>query len=252
MPLNQEDYLNVIKQTSYLDSLTIQKSNLFFIGIDPSITNTGLVILNEAGVLCGAFNFRKIFVKLHRSIAYKESTIKRIYKMDNILRHILQMLNEANNNIKPNLFIGIEGYSYGSIGKLAQIGELCGSYKLIALSWGVDCLVIPPNNVKKYATGSGLADKQTVMQYASKELSQYGLTAKQFTSDICDAYFIASITYGVNQEINKETILCKQLIKEDVYLIRSNIIQQGKLEGFNGKHGKNGKRKEREEGGETK
>ena len=225
MPYNFKDYLEIFKKTSYIDLDTIKKSKVFFLGIDPSISNTGLVILNNEGTLCAAFNFKKIFVSIYKSKALRENTLLRIYKMDDILRNVLQLVKHG------KLYIGIEGYSYASVGRLAQLGELCGSYKLIALSWDVESLVIPPNNVKKYATGHGLAEKTDIMRRAAVELTLYNIDKLVMTSDVCDAYFIAAITYGVNTN----NIIGKSSIGEDLYVTRYNIIEQGKSGGFNGK-----------------
>lgn len=225
MPLKQSDYQQAINSTSYINHELILNSKVFFLGIDPSISNTGIVVLNENGTLCGAFNFRKIFVLLHKSKALREDTINRIYKMDNIFRSILMLFKHG------TIHISIEGYSYASIGRLAQLGELSGSYKLIALSWDIECLVIPPNNVKKYATGIGLADKEDVKKQAVSEFHEYNIPDAIITSDICDAYYIASILYGVI----KNDVIYKKGLKEELYIIRSNILQQGRSGGFNGK-----------------
>lgn len=224
MCIDHTDYLNAFTKVAYIDYELIKKSTTFFLGIDPSITNTGLVILNEQGILCGAFNFHNIFIKLHKSKSLHEDTIRRIFMMDNIFRNILLLFNHK------KIHASIEGYSYASVGKLAQIGELCGSYKLILLSWDIDYLVIPPNNIKKYASGKGNADKEIVTKHALKELSNYDLSKVKITSDICDAYFIASMIYG----IKTSNVLGVNHIKPDLYKNRINVIEQGRSGGFNG------------------
>jgi Holliday junction resolvasome RuvABC endonuclease subunit len=81
----------------------------------------------------------------------------------------------------PDLVL-VEGYSFASKGRaLFQLGELGGIVRMILadeavmspeLAWGV----VPPNAIKKYATGKGTANKIGMVVAARERLSYGGLS----------------------------------------------------------------------------
>jgi crossover junction endodeoxyribonuclease RuvC len=60
----------------------------------------------------------------------------------------------------------MEGYSYGSRGKVFDIGEMGGVVKLALSMRGVPFIIVPPSTLKKYATGKGNAGKDEVLSAA--------------------------------------------------------------------------------------
>lgn len=69
----------------------------------------------------------------------------------------------------------IEGYSYGShLAYAREIGELGGVIRNHLFQERVPYLDVPPNTLKKIATGNGRADKYEVMQAATKRLRYEG------------------------------------------------------------------------------
>jgi len=94
--------------------------------------------------------------------------------------------------------IALEGYSFGSKGKVFHIAENTGILKYKIHNQGIPLEVIPPTTIKKFATGKGNADK-TVMHKSFIEDTGYNLkelitpdkgTVDNPVSDIVDAYFI--------------------------------------------------------------
>ena len=65
--------------------------------------------------------------------------------------------------------VALEGYAYSASGRVFQIAENTGilKYKLYQLS--IPVTVIPPTEVKKYATGKGNADKNAMYAAFSHE-----------------------------------------------------------------------------------
>jgi len=62
-------------------------------------------------------------------------------------------------------FLAVEGYSMGSRNsRCFHIGELGGVLKLVALRRGMRILTVPPTSLKIFATGSGRAEKEDVIQ----------------------------------------------------------------------------------------
>jgi hypothetical protein len=92
--------------------------------------------------------------------------------------------------------IAVEGYSYGSKGKVFNLAENMGIFKHKLYKAGVPVTVIEPSKAKKLATGKGNADKQAMYEAFSKETNtDLLITFEQKTlsnpvTDIVDSYYI--------------------------------------------------------------
>ena len=116
------------------------------VGIDPSLTSTGLALRDSAGRL--------------KSYALGDSGLRGmprlVFLRNAVSRHL--------DRLKPDLVV-YEGYALGFRGKsntIFDLGELGGILKLLILEKGLDILLVPPNNLKLFATGKGNADKGQV------------------------------------------------------------------------------------------
>jgi len=99
--------------------------------------------------------------------------------------------------------IALEGYSYGSIGKVFHIAENTGILKYKIFEIGIPLEIIPPSVIKKLATGKGNADKESMHKYFEEE-TYYNLkniiTPKKTkidnpVSDIIDSFYICKYLY---------------------------------------------------------
>lgn len=92
--------------------------------------------------------------------------------------------------------VAIEGYSYGSKGRVFHLAENMGIFKHKLYKAGVPLTVVEPSKSKKLATGKGNADKQAMYDAFSKEtktdllLSFEQKTLSNPVTDIVDSYFI--------------------------------------------------------------
>ncbi len=97
--------------------------------------------------------------------------------------------------------VALEGYSFGSKGKVFHIAENTGvlKYKFFQNSIPVD--IIAPTTIKKYATGKGNADK-TAMHESFKtetdrdlhdEITPLKKEVSNPVSDIVDSYYICKL-----------------------------------------------------------
>lgn len=100
-------------------------------------------------------------------------------------------------NYSGYLFVGIEGYSYGSKGKCFNIAENTGLLKHKMWSAGIKMEIVSPSSIKKSGSGKGNATKQIleecfVAQTAVNIRDLIGQTDKQFnpSSDIIDSFFL--------------------------------------------------------------
>ena len=138
------------------------------IGVDQSLTETGYCILDlNTG-------YRKTGIIKPKKIR----GVDRLNFIELQLREIL-ILNHITRGV-------MEGYSYGSIGRTFELGELGGIIKMIFNKRGIPLEIVPPTVWKKEVVGKGNANKDKVKLVVSDD---YGL--KFNTQDECDAWCMA-------------------------------------------------------------
>lgn len=132
-------------------------ANPSILGLDLSLTATGIghpagevEVVNPAKIVKGIDGMGRI-----------ELIRERIAEI--ITKHVLVEL------------VVIEGYSYGShLAYAREIGELGGVIRNHLYQERVPYIDVPPNTLKKIATGNGKATKYQVMQAAAKRLGYEG------------------------------------------------------------------------------
>lgn len=147
----------------------------YYIGIDLSLTNTGIIVLNSEGHL----------VDQH-SIKPKSKGDERLVEIKTQLHYYLSKYDEP-------FSICIEGYSYGSKnrGLPFQIGELGGVIKSSLFEKGLQYKLVPPTTMKKFITGKGNAKKEEIQ---SSIKQKWGI---EFTdNNLADAYGLARVCLG--------------------------------------------------------
>ena len=106
--------------------------------------------------------------------------------------------------------VALEGYSFGSKGKVFHIAENTGvlKYKFFQNSIPVD--IIPPTTIKKYATGKGNSDKTAMHESFKtetdrdlhKEITPLKKEVSNPVSDIVDSYYICKLFHQRINEIS--------------------------------------------------
>lgn len=164
--------------------------SIYFCGIDLSVTNTGLAVVEYLG----DSKFSLIDIK---SIAPNPRTKGFNKKLESLECFIFAT--ESFNSIKDSKFFVLENYSFGSPGRLTDLAELAGLYKgHIIRGLGKSYDVIAPQTVKKIITGSGRADKNEVQ----KSLKNFVINIDKFefnNYDESDAVAVA-VSYGLQME----------------------------------------------------
>lgn len=88
----------------------------------------------------------------------------------------------------------IEGYAFGAKGNAVfDIAELGGVIRLALLDAGIPYLVLPPATVKKFATGSGNANKELMLTQAVRVLGYCG--ADNNEADALWMHTMAKVAY---------------------------------------------------------
>lgn len=117
-------------------------------------------------------------------------------RFDNISEHFMNILSKY--NITD---VAIEGYSYNSTGAVFDIAENCGLLKHKLFKNNINIHIFPPSEIKKFATGKGLADKQTMFEALKLQESVDFRSNINYTktsidnpvSDIVDSYYILKL-----------------------------------------------------------
>lgn len=158
-----------------------------FVGIDQSYTSSGYCVVDESGSVITL------------------GTVRTSSKDDGDIYNRAQMVTSALMKLvdehSPASF-GIEGLAFSMMGNATR--DLAGLQFVIITQfrhntkYGNNMVIVSPNLLKKFATGSGKAKKQEMVDALPKDVlamieeKKYKKTTGLY--DIADAYFIAMYT----------------------------------------------------------
>lgn len=142
------------------------------VGLDLSYSGTGVVIIHDETVETYEFKAGKPNTPFHERAADLWKQLARV------------MPNPATNEVN----IVIEGAAYAAEFNAFTLGELTGAVKVFLYLHGYKYELAAPNVVKKFATGSGNAQKTYV---AACVAQKWGFVHK--SNNVSDAYVLAKI-----------------------------------------------------------
>jgi len=187
-----------------------QFPNNFLIGVDPSINGSGIFIQNVKKkkefytlVFCQTKKEFKICSESRASFIFPVKTVdKKLFFINRAIinsKIICKFIREMTNQEK--CYIAIEGFSFGSHGKLASIGEFVGILEYELLMDGHRIKEYAPTSVKKFFTGKGNANKNLMVE-TFVETS----IGKSFPEEITKLKCFQDITdsFAINQLLQKE------------------------------------------------
>lgn len=159
---------------------------MLIIGIDPSLTSTGIVVLRNGKVELAETTKNKPEL----------GTIKRVtdirFQIGSIIDNLETKEKWDNKWQAPDL-ITIEGFSYGSKGRsvfdIAYLGwRIREELERLRTEDNIPWLEVPPSQLKKFATGQGNANKEIILQQVYK---RWGVEFSD--NNQADAYVLAQI-----------------------------------------------------------
>lgn len=112
---------------------------MHYVGVDQSLRSTGVVVLDADGSLLHSWAIRPTGLRGAERLLYIRRSIEP--------------------HLSPEHRAAMEAYSYGSTGKLFELGELGGVIKMTMLERGVPCVTVAPAALKKFLTGDSQASK---------------------------------------------------------------------------------------------
>jgi len=146
------------------------------IGIDPSLTSTGIIVLRDGAVeLAQTTKNRPELGTIERVKEIREKILKIHYTVGKT----------------PSLIV-IEGFSYGSKGRsvfdIAYLGWRIREDLEYLKTNGVPWIEVSPAQLKQFATGKGNANKEIILQQVYK---RWGVEFSD--NNQADAYVLAQI-----------------------------------------------------------
>lgn len=203
------------------------KNTILYVGIDPSINSTGITIVRyennveveikfyiikngkltkrESAANDSIDNFEYIIYNKIDLTQFKDDNhVFEYYKTKNMVEVVNTIYDLILNEVKKYsaiVNVVIEGISYGSSIRTKSIFDLAGlnymiRYKLITSDiQHLNLSIATPSNIKKYATGKGNANKESIMtifKYIFPEMQNIPKL-----DDIADSYFMAMFSRDI-------------------------------------------------------
>ena len=213
------------------------KNTILYVGIDPSINSTGITIARyennveveikfyiikngkltkrESAANDSIDNFEYIIYNKIDLTQFKDDNhVFEYYKTKNMVEVVNTIYDLILNEVKKYtsaVNVVIEGISYGSSIRTKSIFDLAGlnymiRYKLITGDiQHLNLSIATPSNIKKYATGKGNANKESIMtifKYIFPEMQNIPKL-----DDIADSYFMAMFSRDIELDKKNGTIL---------------------------------------------
>ena len=203
------------------------KNTILYVGIDPSINSTGITIARyennveveikfyiikngkltkrESTANDSIDNFEYIIYNKIDLTQFKDDNhVFEYYKTKNMVEVVNTIYDLILNEVKKYsaiVNVVIEGISYGSSIRTKSVFDLAGlnymiRYKLITGDiQHLNLSIATPSNIKKYATGKGNANKESIMtifKYIFPEMQNIPKL-----DDIADSYFMAMFSRDI-------------------------------------------------------
>lgn len=195
---------------------------MIVIGIDPSITSTGIVVLRngeieralttknkpELGVI---ERVRRIYEQINNVIENLATCSSAAYFAANYLES--PPLSPKKIQWEPPSLIVIEGFSYGSKGRgvfdIAYLGyRIREELERYRTEDDIPWLEVSPSQLKQFATGKGNANKEIVLQQVYK---RWGVELTD--NNQADAYVLAQIGRAYLGEVDGLTDFQQKVIR---------------------------------------
>lgn len=154
------------------------------VGLDLSVTSTGLVILDSRG----GENPSVVVDRLVKPAKSYGSEMPRAMKLADDIETVVVAHS-------PDLAV-IEGYAFGASHGLAVLVELGTLVRRSLITLQVPYIVVPPPTLKKFATGKGNAQKDLMLKEVFRRWA-YDTPS----NDLADAYWLAIYGLGAFNEV---------------------------------------------------
>lgn len=156
---------------------------MLFVGVDPSLTGSGLCVVNHDGVLLHVGTIKS------KKDQYPYALTRYLTLSKNILMWI-------QSHVDGDCLLSIEGYSFGSRGAAVfSLAEFGGILRHTLAKEFKAYFEVPPTVLKKFATGKGNANKNVVLEQVYRK---YKVGSEILVDDNqVDAFCLAQFSRGI-------------------------------------------------------
>lgn len=160
------------------------------VGVDISLRATAFSGLEGGKFLFGVLVLREGDVKLDVDKSWGGVEV---CFYDGSLKNFYQVIKEVVKGFVDKGFMDfvLEGYSFGSVGRLTLLGEYTGVLKLVLEEYGVRYSILSPGEVKKMVVGRGSANKSEVSLKMYRKLRKDFSFLGSVMEDMYDASAVA-------------------------------------------------------------
>lgn len=165
-----------------------------FIGIDPSLSATAVVVLSEDAAL----------IESHVVSSKPSGRLigERMARFEHLVRRVKKIVDAS----QP-LLICIEAYSFGSKGAgVSSMYEYGGLLRYV-LNRDYKLIEVAPTTLKKWATGKGQCEKTAVICAITSRYGQHFQTDDEF-----DAYALARMALQIEKHEEPATVAQRESI----------------------------------------
>lgn len=174
-------------------------------GIDQAFGKTAIVAnISKNG-------YRQFKQKLIKSIPL-ESPFEKFYRSNHISNEIVSFILEVKKEFPDENIvwkIALEGLSMGSVGKMASANRDLAGLQFIMMDRILnifnenDCAIIPPKQLKKFATDDGNADKDKMVEAIKKDYIEFydllmSMPKTTGRYDLADAFWLSEFMHKQN------------------------------------------------------
>ncbi len=160
---------------------------MYFAGIDPSLSSTAVVIIDESGALVNSK------VILTKEIGKETGPARLAIIRDKVKGELLDARYQLSGSLKHQgphheLTVAIEHYAMGCKFNREALGELGGVLRVMLFEKCFPYIEVPPLRLKQYATGKSSAEKDHILMAVYKK---WGIEFQK--NDEADAFILAQI-----------------------------------------------------------
>lgn len=166
------------------------------ISIDPSLTGTAVCFQDGNN-----YDFFLIETKKDKSLSPSADYTIRVRKIKDEVEKLLKD--------KIITFAAMEGISFGSVGRIAELGALSYFLRDLFMSHNIPFIIIPPTVLKKVFTGKGNSNKDKMITEAENRsikipfIKKYKGGIIRYDDNAVDAYAISDF---LSQYLNKQLL----------------------------------------------
>lgn len=156
------------------------------IGIDPGLTSTAVVVLDD-----------KARLVLSRTIlSFPGKTwLRRVQRLQTIGMDLVNIFDDIYHECGHAVRVVLEGYSYGSKFQSHQLGELGYVIRRSLYEYHPETTwIVPPTKIKKFVTGMGNAGKELVAGVIEDKWGLSFDTLDQSDACACALFGLCSVT----------------------------------------------------------